>query len=64
MVTIRDENGHQLIDKETRSPIMKATKCDLCRDQQVAPACERSCPHDALQRVDLSHFNVIRDWFI
>ncbi len=64
MVSIRDENGHQLIDNETRAPILKATKCDLCRDQQVSPACERSCPHDALRRVDLSHFNVIRDWFI
>ncbi len=35
---------------------MQATKCDLCIDQLGGPACQRACPHDALQRVDMQSY--------
>ena len=53
MVEIRDQSGALIRDQETQAPIQKATKCDLCVDQQVSPACQNACPHDALQRVDM-----------
>ena len=53
MVEIRDQSGALIRDQETRAPIQKATKCDLCIDQQVSPACQNACPHDALTRVDM-----------
>lgn len=53
MVEIRDADGRLLRDEDTRAPIMKATKCDLCVDQSVSPACQNACPHDALRRVDM-----------
>ena len=63
LVQIRDEGGALLIDEATHSPIMKATKCDLCADQMGGPACQRACPHDALRRVDLhSDLESLADW--
>lgn len=53
MVDIRDPQGGYLIDRSTRLPISKATKCDLCTNVWSGPACERACPHDALVRIDL-----------
>ncbi|MGB0684182.1 MAG: 4Fe-4S dicluster domain-containing protein [Magnetovibrionaceae bacterium] len=55
MVEIRDSQGHPLRDKDSLKPILKATKCDFCVDQVGGPACQRACPHGALERVDLSN---------
>ncbi|MEM7504674.1 MAG: cyclic nucleotide-binding domain-containing protein [Pseudomonadota bacterium] len=52
LVEIRDRAGRPLLDPETQTPILKATKCDLCSTQLGGPACVRACPHDALRRVD------------
>ncbi len=52
MVEIRDRQGNLQIDSRNQ-PIVQATKCDLCVDQIGGPACQRACPHDALQRIDL-----------
>ena len=53
LVPIREKNGQQLLDPESREPILKATKCDLCASLPSGPSCERACPHDALKRVDI-----------
>ncbi len=53
MVEIRKADGRLVRDVETRAPIAKATKCDLCVDQAVSPSCQNACPHDALHRVDM-----------
>ena len=52
LVEIRDLHGRPVLDPKTETPILKATKCDLCYTQLGGPACVRACPHDALQRVD------------
>ena len=62
MVQIRDRKGTFLTDNETRQPILKATKCDLCVDQLTAPSCERACPHDALKRLDMLDLDAVVDW--
>ena len=62
MVQIRDRRGTFLTDSETRQPILKATKCDLCVDQLTAPSCERACPHDALERLDMLDLDAVVDW--
>ena len=62
MVQIRDRKGTFLTDNETRQPILKATKCDLCVDQLTAPSCERACPHDALKRLDMLDLDTVVDW--
>jgi Fe-S-cluster-containing dehydrogenase component/CRP-like cAMP-binding protein len=54
MVEVREPGGALIIDEETKAPILRATKCDLCLGQPAAPACANACPHDALRRVDLS----------
>ena len=53
MVDVRDSVGAVLFDRETGTPIVKATKCDLCVEQLYGPACQNACPHDALKRVDM-----------
>ena len=53
MVETRDHEGAFMLDEVTRAPILKATKCDLCHDQMVTPACQEACPHAALKRVDM-----------
>ena len=62
MVEIRDERGNLLLDQNTSKPIAKATKCDLCIDQQGGPACQRACPHDALIRVDMGDTKALAGW--
>ncbi len=52
MVDIRDPQGELLRDGELIH--QRATKCDLCHNQPAGPACVRACPHEALQRVDLT----------
>lgn len=59
MVEIRDPSGRLLLDSQTNYPIRKATKCDLCIDELGGPACQRACPHDALQRVDMHELDIL-----
>jgi Fe-S-cluster-containing hydrogenase component 2 len=54
MVEVRDEHGALQVDSASGSPILRATKCDLCLGQRTGPACAYACPHDALERVDLT----------
>ena len=62
MVEIRDEFGGTVLDKNSNTPIIKATKCDLCIDQPGGPACQRACPHDALGRIDFGDVNALAKW--
>jgi Fe-S-cluster-containing dehydrogenase component/CRP-like cAMP-binding protein len=58
MITVRNRRGEFRIattGESAGSPIYKATKCDLCVDQTGGPTCVRSCPHDALQRVNMQN---------
>lgn len=52
MVETRDNGGGLIVDTKG-TPILQATKCDLCQEQPTGPACQRACPHDALERVNL-----------
>ena len=61
MVNVRAEEGTLLLDEQF-SPIVKATKCDLCYDQLVTPACEYACPHDALKRIDIRELDKLSGW--
>ena len=61
MVEIREEDGAFMVDKDMK-PIVKATKCDLCSDQIGGPACERSCPHGALKRMDMNNLDAFAKW--
>lgn len=54
MVEIRDTKGRKVNDPATGTPIIKATKCDLCASQYGGPACVNACPHGALQRIDFN----------
>ncbi|MFK7766165.1 MAG: cyclic nucleotide-binding domain-containing protein [Mariniblastus sp.] len=62
MVEVNNKSGLPIVDIDTGTPIVKATKCDLCADQLGGPACQRACPHDALVRIDLSTPDAITDW--
>ncbi len=62
MVEIRNDRGAFILDEDTNRPIVKATKCDLCIDQMGGPACQRACPHDALERVDMRDLPALADW--
>ena len=62
MVGIRDKDGTFIVDEETQTPILKASKCDLCVDQLGGPACVRACPHDALIRADMSEIDKLSRW--
>jgi len=62
LVEIRDAEGRFILDKETQTPILKATKCDLCYGQLGGPACQRACPHDALIRIDMGDQDSLRAW--
>lgn len=62
LVEIRDAWGAFILDEETRAPIVKATKCDLCMGQLGGPACQRACPHDALIRIDMSDQAALGRW--
>ncbi len=61
MVEIREADGAFMVDKDMK-PIVKATKCDLCSDQIGGPACERSCPHGALKRMDMNNLDSFANW--
>ncbi len=61
MVEIREEDGAFMVDKDMK-PIIKATKCDKCSDQIGGPACERSCPHGALKRMDMNNLDAFARW--
>ena len=61
MVEIRDSGGAPLLDRDTLTPIIKATKCDLCVDQRTGPACQNACPHDALKRVDMREIGPLQE---
>ena len=54
MVEVSTPSGGVIVDAKG-TPIMEATKCDLCQDQHGGPACQHACPHDALERVDLQN---------
>jgi Fe-S-cluster-containing dehydrogenase component/CRP-like cAMP-binding protein len=62
MVEIRDRQGEFIVDVETQTPILKASKCDLCLDQLGGPACVRACPHDALIRADMRDTDKLSRW--
>ena len=62
MVEIRDRNGSFILDQQTNTPIVKATKCDLCIDQLGGPACQRACPHDALIRINMQNTQSLAEW--
>ncbi len=61
MVDVRSEEGSLLLDDKF-NPIVKATKCDFCYEQIVAPACEYACPHDALKRIDIRNLDELSEW--
>lgn len=62
MVEARNEDNAFILDTKTGRPILKATKCDLCFDQDAGPACERACPHDALVRIDMRDRPGLAKW--
>jgi Fe-S-cluster-containing dehydrogenase component/CRP-like cAMP-binding protein len=49
---------------EMKNPVikMKATKCDLCFENHGGPACQRACPHGALERINLNDLNSLARW--
>jgi Fe-S-cluster-containing dehydrogenase component/CRP-like cAMP-binding protein len=61
MVDIRDEAGGLMLAEDLR-PISKATKCDLCVENHGGPACQRACPHGALERMNLNDLNALSKW--
>ncbi|HEY6227856.1 MAG TPA: cyclic nucleotide-binding domain-containing protein [Verrucomicrobiae bacterium] len=61
MVDIRDERGDIILGEDLK-PIAKATKCDLCVENYGGPACERACPHGALERMDLNDLKPLARW--
>lgn len=62
LVEIRDSKGNFIINESTQAPVLKATKCDLCIDQQVSPSCERACPHDAMIRINMCDTEKLNAW--
>jgi len=62
MVPIRDKRGSFILDENTRTPIIKATKCDFCVEQLGGPACVNACPHDAMARMDMSDIDFLSEW--
>ncbi|HEY1662582.1 MAG TPA: cyclic nucleotide-binding domain-containing protein [Verrucomicrobiae bacterium] len=61
MVEIRSTDGEFLVDQELK-PIEKATKCDLCVENNGGPACQRACPHGALTRMNLNDLDTLAQW--
>jgi Fe-S-cluster-containing dehydrogenase component/CRP-like cAMP-binding protein len=61
MVEIRDENGEFMVAEDMK-PISKATKCDLCVENHGGPACQRACPHGALERMNLNDLDALAKW--
>lgn len=63
IVNITGEGGELILD-ESHTPISKATKCDLCFNQRVTPACEYACPTNALKRIDPHDIPDIKSWLV
>ena len=61
MVDIRDERGELMLAEDLK-PISKATKCDLCVENHGGPACQRACPHGALERMNLNDLSALAKW--
>ena len=61
MVDIRDKKGQFMLGEDLK-PISKATKCDLCVENHGGPACERACPHGALERMNLNDLEAMATW--
>jgi len=61
MVDIRDERGEFMVGEDLK-PIVKATKCDLCVENEGGPACQRACPHGALARMNLNDLHALARW--
>lgn len=61
MVEVFDRQQRQLVDQH-QLPILKATKCDLCVEQNAGPACQHACPHDALVRINMREIDVLSQW--
>ena len=61
MVEVRDGGG-AIVQDESGSALLKATKCDLCVEQLTGPACQRACPHGALVRMEMSNLDALADW--
>jgi len=61
MVDIRDERGEFMLGEDLK-PISKATKCDLCVENHAGPACQRACPHGALDRMNLNDLTALAKW--
>lgn len=61
MVDIRDETGELMLAEDLK-PISKATKCDLCVENYGGPACQRACPHGALERMNLNDLSALAKW--
>ncbi|MCY2974492.1 MAG: cyclic nucleotide-binding domain-containing protein [Planctomycetota bacterium] len=62
MVQIHDQRGRALVDKQSKLPILQATKCDLCHSLPTGPACQAACPHEALVRIDASNLKALQNW--
>jgi Fe-S-cluster-containing dehydrogenase component/CRP-like cAMP-binding protein len=64
MVEVRDRSNDDavMVDPQKGEAILKASKCDLCSDHIGGPACQRACPHDALQRVDMRDKATLAKW--
>ncbi|MGV3484169.1 MAG: 4Fe-4S dicluster domain-containing protein [Planctomycetaceae bacterium] len=62
MTPINDRQGRPYRDAKSGMPIVKATKCDMCRNQPAGPACVSACPHDALTRIDLTQSEPLQYW--
>jgi Fe-S-cluster-containing dehydrogenase component/CRP-like cAMP-binding protein len=63
MVEVRDRIGNLIRDENGRLPIQQATKCDLCVEQRIGPACQNACPHDALFRVNMTDLDSLGSVF-
>ncbi len=62
LVEVRGQEGAILIDETTRTPILKATKCDLCYNLPHGPACQNACPHGALVRMNMTDSTALSEW--
>ncbi len=63
MVEVKDQHDQPIIDENTKKPLIKATKCDLCTEQITGPACESACSYDALKRINFSNRKEVAQWF-
>jgi Fe-S-cluster-containing dehydrogenase component/CRP-like cAMP-binding protein len=62
MVTIHNEYGEAYRNEKSGEPLRKATKCDSCSRISAGPACVRSCPSEAIVRIDLTTPQPLEQW--